>query len=185
MNGLNVNEILRYGASGVLAVVLAFVAFRIPKDIGTGENGILADGTVWVTVLFTVGALGYAMYRALVYPIILRLCLSLLARRVNMEDFVRDQWKNQIKANALQPRLSEWGAQVHFLNASAVSALLLFGACSLFGLQRTEGFKASIIIALIVLITGIVSNVRYLMAEEWVSAHDKALPDVQAVKQRD
>ena len=176
MSGLNFNEILRYGASGVLSVLLALIGFVYPPELLNSPDSALSDGAVWLIILFTVGALGYSIYRAAIYPLILRGCLKLLGRQVKMEDFVKGQWKNSLKTGALSPRLLEWGAQVHFLYGSAISSALLFLACASFGLEKTERFASCLGVILLVFLAGSASNIRYLLTEEWVTEHDKLLP---------
>jgi hypothetical protein len=176
MNGLNFNEMLRYGASGVLAVLLAAIGFKYPVELLKSPDSVLSDGAVWLIILFTVGALGYSIYRAAIYPLIFRACLALLGRQVRLEDFVRDQWKNSLKTGALSPRLLEWGAQVHFLYGSAISSALIFIACASFGLEKTERFSTCLCVILTVFLAGSASQIRYLLTERWVTEHDKSLP---------
>ena len=136
---LKLEELLRYGfagAIGLLAFVLCFCGW---VDLAKSVPAI-TQGSVLVGVALAIGTLLYAIHRAFLYQIIYRLVLGVLvAFRVNYFDkrlfllFVPSplevrldflRWKRAKDQDYAQPRLAEWGAQIHFLYCSSWAVLL-------------------------------------------------------------
>jgi len=136
---LKLEELLRYsfaGAIGLFALVLCFGGLAA---LATTEPEI-TQASILDGVALALGALIYTAHRAVVYPLIYRLILVVLGlcsvyrfdkfllvpfvpRPLEVRlDFLR--WKRAKDENYAQPRLAEWGAQVHFLYCSSWAVLL-------------------------------------------------------------
>jgi len=136
---LKLEELLRYGVAGAVGLLAFVLCFSGWVDLAKTVPAV-TQASVLVGVAFALGTLLYAIHRAFLYPLIYRLVLgvlvafqvynfdkrllvpflpSLLEVRV---DLLR--WKRAKDEDYAQPRLAEWGAQVHFLYCSSWAVLL-------------------------------------------------------------
>lgn len=136
---LKLEELLRYGFAGAIGLLAFLLCFSGWLDLAKTVPAI-TQASVLVGVAFAVGTLLYAVHRAFVYQIIYRFVLGVLAAfRVCYFDkrlflpFVPSplevrldllRWKRAKDKDYAQPRLAEWGAQIHFLYCSSWAVLL-------------------------------------------------------------
>lgn len=146
MQQFKLEELLRYGFAGAVGLTTLLLAFSGLSAYAANVPAV-TQTSVLVAAAFSLGTLVYAVHRAFLYPLIYRIVLVLLAicgvyrfdkrfflllSPVPLEvqlDFLR--WKRTKEDDYAQPRLGEWGAQVHFLYCSswAVILVLYLGGC--------------------------------------------------------
>jgi hypothetical protein len=128
MPNLNLNDLLRYGFAGSVFLILAITAYCEPQIILSKDytNGVVAAALLAIGL--TIGCILYALHRAVPYPFFYWLFAKATGRIDSTLELDIVRWRNSSKSGALQPRMGDWGAQVHFLYCvswAGLSALLL------------------------------------------------------------
>jgi hypothetical protein len=191
LKDLNLEELLRYGFSGGLLLVVLLLMHPSWRDDLAKANGI--GGTaILMGVSLLAGSLIYALHRALAYrllftlvilflilirkhkwnhTIILPLCPSETELRI-------DRWRLRLKATKdfMDPFTAEWGAQVHLLYCSAWAILLgkllapLFPNC-----QSIISQCAYYVAFIVLLVAALWQNARLIL---WIKANeDQCFPE--------
>ncbi len=192
MQQLRFEELLRYGfagAIGLIALVLGFSGFaKIAADIPA-----ITQASVLVGAAFALDTLVYAIHRAFLYPLIYRLVLGLLVicrvycfdkrlllllSPVPLEvelDFLR--WKRTKEEDYAQPRLTEWGAQVHFLYCSSWTVFLVLWIGTRIGLAPTVSEPTLWRVAWLIVGAAFISNCRLAYYDSRLACRDR--PDLE------
>jgi hypothetical protein len=119
MSNLRIDEILRYALAGGIALLAVWFGYQEPSVwLSEKREGAL------ITVAFSalpvlIGALVYVLHRALLYPFLYRALAKMCGRNESIQEMDILRWKHQSKTGALQHRMSEWAAQIHFLYAAS------------------------------------------------------------------
>lgn len=135
MHEFRLSDALRYGLPGGLFLLIAALTY---PDISrtVAQDGGLLEATVLAGASLVVGTVIQTLHRAVFYPIVYRFLLVKYVdgRRPNLEDIgscytpcqtelrvIEARWRFTAKGGKepIAHRLADWGAQVHFLFASA------------------------------------------------------------------
>jgi uncharacterized membrane protein YgdD (TMEM256/DUF423 family) len=135
---LRLEELLRYAFSGALGMIAVFLTHPTLQVFSSSRS--IAEATLVIGLVLLAGSLIYTLHRAVVYPILYRTALLILAAcrafpfswellvpyrqaRIELE---MDLWRLKLRReeDAMHGQLAEWGAQVHFLYCSALAILL-------------------------------------------------------------
>ncbi len=197
MQQLRLEELMRYvlaGAVGLVALLLSFRDLAAPIAAAPG----ITQASLLVFIALALGSLVYAAHRAFLYPLLYRLALLLLvALRVYRSDarlflplvpaplevdLDTLRWKRTKDDHYAQPRLAEWGAQVHFLYCSSWAVLLMLWLGDRFGQVPTAAKPLLLRGAWLVLFVGFLSNCRLVYFDSRLALRDN--PNLAPVKPR-
>lgn len=140
MKELKLQDLLRYGFSGGLFLVVLVLMHPAWREAAINDTGIGETATlVGLTVL--VGSLIYALHRALLYRLVLTVALALVAcfpprdfdpsillpLVPSRAELALDRWRLAMRQrnDLMDSYTAEWGAQVHLLYCSAWA--IIFG----------------------------------------------------------
>ena len=129
---LNLNDLLRYGFAGAVFILVSALAYQEPASLLLSKDISGALAAASSAAALTIGCVIYALHRAVPYPLLYWLFRVLNGRLESSIELDLRRWRNSGKAGALQPRLADWAAQVHFLYCVAWASLLalLLGSAS-------------------------------------------------------
>lgn len=174
MQNLNLNDLLRYGFAGAVFLMLTVAAFENPQILLTKDyaNSIVAAALLGVG--FTVGCILYALHRAVSYPVLYFIFAKLTRRTNSTLELDITRWKNSSKVGALQPRMADWGAQVHFLYCVAWAgfASLLLG--QLKDWKTTKLWLFVLLASVLFLASALWHHYRYQKWERRIFEEDRA-----------
>jgi len=126
MQNLSLNDLLRYGFAGAVFFAVALVSFVKPQMLLLSDRNAALFSAGAAALALTIGCVVYALHRALTFPLF-ALLVTRLAKRGSLLDVDIQRWKNSQLPNSLQPKLSEWAAQIHLLYCIAWSAAAALG----------------------------------------------------------
>lgn len=171
MPNFTLEQLLRYGFSGAIGILIFLAAFEEPAIyILTNDNQSLSFGIVLGA--FAIGALSYSIYRALLYQFIYLLSARAAGRKESLESLDLARWTHRDLPGNLQSRMAEWASQVHFLFSSTLTsiALLLFGVAADF--NHSGLFGLSWIAVWVLIWAATVSSIRFQEREVEVFRRD-------------
>ena len=138
MKDLKLEELLRYGFSGGLLLVVLLLMHPSWSDVLKASG--IGGTTILIGVPLLAGSLIYTLHRALAYRLVLTLALLflicirvyhwdrgiLLPFYTSKTELEIDRWRLKLWAteDLMQQFTAEWGAQVHLLYCSAWAILL-------------------------------------------------------------
>lgn len=176
MSNLKIDEILRYALAGGVALLAVWFGYKEPSVwLSEKREGAL------ITVAFSalpilIGALVYVLHRALLYPFFYRTLARMSGRTESTKEMDILRWKHQSKAGALQHRMSEWAAQIHFLYAASWSVAIANLVAHFGGWTQSSWHWIQLSVLPILLVAAISHHWRYLQWEAAVFVHDANLP---------
>ncbi len=181
MQNLNLNDLLRSGFAGAIFILVAIAAFDDPGQLFVKNKDVSgALGALATVAGLTIGAVIYAVHRALPYPLFYWLFKVLNHRKQSTLDLDVLRWKHSMKKNPLQPRLGDWAAQVHFLYCltwASVAALILGSA---FEWKQLPTHSAAQWLCSMFALCALIHHFRYQRWEHRVFQEDAALPDAES-----
>jgi uncharacterized protein involved in cysteine biosynthesis len=137
MEKLRLNEYLRYGLSG--AVALLTLVLTYPQTASwLSIDSKLAQAFIVVGLILLIGILIYSVHRAILYPIIYRIMLtkihgfewkslSLLPWKFSSDEIELDVKRSNKRCEEKNPYktgFDEWFSRIHFLYCSAWAILI-------------------------------------------------------------
>jgi len=173
MGELKFGELLRYLSSGGAGLLILSLGL---KEIGQYFTGSSSTSELSVVgIAFLIGAVSYAIFRALFYVPLYYIAVRISGRMESLNDLDMERWLNRLKSGSLQHQLDEWAAQIHFLYTTSMIGVfgLYFG--SRIELTPTPFFTKCLIFCGILFAFGFISAVRFQFREIRVFEHDKAL----------
>lgn len=175
---LDLNDLLRYGFAGAVFILVTFFAFLNPRQLFMNNNCASGALTAASTaVALTIGCVIYSLHRAGPYPLFY-LVVKIIARRKKlMVDLDIQRWKNLSKEKAIQPRLNDWCAQIHFLYCIAWASLLALLMGTTLEWQKTEAYCVFWKLFVLFLVFGFIHHLRGQLWERRVMEEDNKLPD--------
>lgn len=139
MDKLKINDLLRYGFSGGIALFTLVVLYPNALSFFRGKDDYVETAFIGAFALI-VGSLIYSLHRAVIYPLLYRLLIIALSLRGKYEfkcemlvpwrptklDLTLDtkRWIRRKDKKSLQSELSEWGSQIHFLYTTSWAIIL-------------------------------------------------------------
>jgi hypothetical protein len=168
---LKLGDLLRYGFAGAVFLFFVLALYEKPRDylldvlIRVPLDVFAA--TVLLGASLTIGSVIYALHRAIPYPFLYWLFTTRLAERGSILDLDIQRWRNSSKPLALQPKLKEWGDQIHFLYCVAwagFSALLVGPVMHWHFPSIWYGAPVVAILSLLAFLAGMFHHCRY---QEW------------------
>lgn len=167
MQNLSLNDLLRYGFAGAVFLAVALFSFVEPQMLLLSDRnaGLFSAGAV--ALALTIGCVVYALHRALTFPLF-ALLVTRLAKRGSLLDVDIQRWKNSQLPNSLQPKLSEWAAQIHLLYCIAWSAAAAQGLGAAAGWPTTPLHNLTAWLTVIFFVAAGVHHVRYQFWERRV-----------------
>ena len=177
MKDLSLNDMLRYALAGGIAVVFACVSYDQPACWLTQKYEGTLVAIVAAALPFLLGAVAYVFNRAAPLLPFYRVLCTLHGRKDSLRDIDIIRWKNQGKKGAIQPRLSEWAAQIHFLYSSFWAAVLVECAARAAQFTPSPWRHIAYISVLSLLALAIFHHYRYLGHEKLVFEYDNSLPN--------
>lgn len=188
MQQLRLEELMRYALAGAVGLVALLLSFHdLAKLLGAVPG--ITQASFLVFFALALGSLIYAVHRSFLYPILYRFVLLLLAAfRVHKLDarlllplvpaplevsLDTLRWKRAKDDDYAQPRLAEWGAQVHFLYCSGWAVLLMLWFGGRFGLAPTVAKPILGRGAWLVVLLGFLSNCRLAYYDSLLALRDK------------
>jgi len=175
MPDMTLNEILRYGLSGALGVFVLFVGFNNTLVWFQSEDGAIAPDLLAAALPFALGALGYAIHRAVIYVPLYFIAARIAGRKDKLSDLDLVRWDNIDKPGNHQTKLNEWAAQIHFLYVSSVMAGAVLTLGGYFGLEKGPLHSACLALSIGIFLFGFVSAIRFQFREKAVFEHDSTL----------
>ena len=185
MQNFNLNDLLRYGFAGAVFLILMAVGFERPQVLLEKDFTNAFVVAALSGVALTVGCVLYALHRAVPYPA-LYLLFSKLNHRVGSSiDLDVTRWKNGAKTNSLQSKMSDWGAQVHFLYCIAWAGFssLLLG--HLADWKRTNLWVSILGLSVTFLVSALWHHFRYQKWEKRVFEEDAKIVEAPVAKPKD
>ena len=177
MSNLKIDEILRYTLAGGIALLAVWFGYKEPNVWLTEKREGALITVAFAALPVLIGALVYVLHRALPYPFLYRV----LAKRCGRPESIREmdilRWKHQGKTGALQNRMSEWAAQIHFLYAASWSIAFANLVAHFGGWTQSSWHWIQLSVFPILLVAAILHHWRYLHWEAAVFAHDASLPN--------
>ena len=124
----------------------------------------------------TVGCVIYTLHRAIPYPVLYQLFKWLNHRTESTLELDLQRWRHAANKNAMQHRLGDWAAQVHFLYciAWATGTSLLIG--NALNWKPTPTYAACWWLFAAFAAGGLVHHFRYQRWERRVFQEDAKLP---------
>ena len=86
------------------------------------------------------------------------------------------RWKHQGRVGALQPRMSEWAAQIHFLYAASWGVAIANLVAHFGGWTQSSWHWIQLSFLPVLLSAAVIHHRRYLKWEAEVFRHDAKLP---------
>jgi hypothetical protein len=169
------DEILRYALAGGIAILAAWLGYKEPALwlAEKREGALLSIGFVALPVL--IGALAYVLHRALAHPFIYGWMAKRVGRGDNTIALDIARWKHQERRGALQGRMSEWAAQVHFLYAALWAVLGVNAVAHIGAWTQSRWHYLQLGLVPLLLLAAVLHHWRYQRWEGEVFNHDAAL----------
>lgn len=177
MKEIDLNLLLRYVFNGFfLCVTVACCLFGFEgvwKYLQSEQTDKFPVATIALAVSLIFGALSYSIYRAIAFPLIFILiklisgqisCQELLAQFCRHGDSARydiEHWKRLMDEKSPQRYMSEWGAQIHLLGCSSISALFSSLLIPCFNPPGNSATSAFLYLGLLLFFCCLVSTLRY------------------------
>lgn len=177
MKELNLNELLSYGFAGAVFLAFLLLAYSEPGSVVAGEAHVALVTAGLIAVGLTTGCVIYSLHRAIPYPVFYWIFAKLNGRGDKTIDMDINRWRNLQRADALQSRMGEWGAQVHFLYCLAWAGFLSICLGELSSWKRTNMFPAAVLTSLLFFVSAAWHHYRYQKWEKRVFDEDKAMPN--------
>lgn len=176
MEKLKLNDLLRSGFAGAVFLLVTVAAFYDPGQLSDKcKDMIGAIAALAVAVGLTIGAVIYAVHRALPYPLLYLFFKTINCRQESTLDLDILRWKNSMITNSLQPNLRDWADQVHFLYCvtwASAAALILGNA---FEWKQRPAHCATEWLLVICAVSALVHHFRYQRWERRVFQKDADL----------
>ena len=180
MQNLNLNDLLRYGFAGAVFILLAVFAFEEPRTLVVNKDVTGTLVALSTAAALTIGCVIYAVHRAIPYPLLYQLFKLLTGRTESTLELDVQRWKNGSKDKALQPRLADWAAQIHFLYCitwSSSASLLTGGAL---GWKKNPSYGAVWWLVAAFASAALLHHYRYQRWERRIFTEDAKLPEATA-----
>lgn len=175
MPNLTLNELLRYGFAGAMFFLVGAVAFEEPwKWFSSNEDIAGAIATLAVAAGLTVGATVYAIHRAVIYPVLYGTFARLTKRGKTTLELDILRWQHAAKKDALQPRMADWAAQVHFLYCLAWSSVAALGLGGQWQWMKQPVYSGLVWLCAALALCAMVHHFRHLLWEKRVFELDAA-----------
>ena len=127
MNKLNVNELLKYGFSGVLFFLAPLISFKQGLPLIKALPSNLLGLSAVLGVVLVIGSAIYALHRAILFPLFYKIGWIVVYGRkqayILKLDFKR--WSRYMDSRSLQKNSREWASQIHFLYCSTCAVVPL------------------------------------------------------------
>ncbi len=187
---LTFNELLRSFFAGVWGFVWLFLLLDDNKRRFIYENGFKDISFLIFAALLT-GVVIYSVHRAIIYPNLYKLVLTILvvilrklrwdgdwwlfipfypSRTERYHDFRR--WKERGKEKSISSNLIEWGSQVHFLYCSSWALLLAIAFEKGINTCESKFIELACWTLLITLSASFIHHVRYMIYDIETALHE-------------
>ncbi|WP_299829093.1 hypothetical protein [uncultured Roseobacter sp.] len=176
MENLNLNQLLRYMATGSIPFVISVASFREIQQF------VLSDkiaGLAWAAVVFgflIVGTLSYSLYRATVYWLLFFCVASVAGRKGTQQEMDIIRWSNLNKDRNVSKYLTEWGSQVHFMYLFVLLGVLSLLVCQQVGFSPLFDLRWMWALFLVTSVSALVSHYNLHKREQAAFEHDAKLP---------
>jgi len=143
MEKLGLNEYLRYGLSGAIALLTLVLTYPQTASSWLSIDSELAQATIVAGLILLIGILIYSVHRIILYPIIYRIilkiiygfewkCSYLLPWKLSKDEIELDVKRSNKRCEDKNPYkngFNEWFSRIHFLYCStwAILITLIFG----------------------------------------------------------
>jgi hypothetical protein len=175
MPNLNLNELLRSGFAGAVFMLVAMGAFDNPRTFFSEENSApLVLGALTTALGLTIGVVIYAIHRAVPYPLLYFVMKTLTNRKHSMLDLDVMRWKHSMNKDALQHKLQDWAAQVHFLYCLAWASVVALILGNALGWKVLPAYGAAVWLFGVFGICALWHHYRYQLWERRVFEEDAA-----------
>ena len=173
MEKLNINELMRYGFAGGIALLVQVVAFWDPLRILAELPKTFFGTTIIFGIILLLGSLIYALHRAVLYNLFYLLLVRWKwGKGTSSRTLDFQRWERYRDDSSLQHNFREWASQIHYLYCAswAVGGSLLVGGLA--GWTSTRHWLAPWILAAGLFVVSLVHHIRY-------TSYERELPKKQ------